>query len=174
MSDGVHNRDRRELTSEAREDYSRASLRAERILAGRAHSAQELEAKLLRHHDRETVRRVLAALREMGYLDDPAFARAYARARLTRSPRSPLLVADELGRRGIDRDQARRAVEEALEEEGADELALAVQAARKKLRTTPPGLDGERLRLALLRFLCYRGFSRPVVFAAAERALAER
>jgi regulatory protein len=80
-----------------------------RLLAQRAHGERELATKLARRGcPPEAIEDALARARQLGYLDDTAFAQALVRRR-ARS-RGPHLIAAELASRGVDRDLAREAV----------------------------------------------------------------
>jgi len=60
--------------------YEKALKKAFRLLAIRSRSTQELRAKLLeRDFGKDVTQRVIKRLSEVGYLDDAAFARGWAR-----------------------------------------------------------------------------------------------
>lgn len=75
------------------------------ILAGRPHSAVELSRKLRqRGHDGQEVEVAIGRLRELGYLDDRAFAESLVG---WRSPsRGRRAMASELAARGVSREVA--------------------------------------------------------------------
>jgi len=158
-------------TGEISEEYERAIARALNLLAHRQHAARELKTKLARKFEKPVVRKVLARLSELGYVDDPAFAREYARQRFERSPRSPQAVISELVKRGVRGDMAEDAVALVLAEKGLEEDMLAEVAARKKL-TAFQGLEPSEQKIRLFRFLSSRGFAKTVALRATERILA--
>ena len=127
-----------------------------RLLASRAHSARELRLKLARRgHPAEEVGETLDRLREAGYLDDAAYARALIGRRS--SSRGTRAMAAELAAKGVDRQVAQAALGEI---EGADQVAAAVDLARRLQRAGPTDL--QRIGTRLLR----RGFSMDVARAA--------
>ena len=160
-----------ENTAEIPEEYDRAMARALNLLARRQHAARELETKLLRTFEQPVIQRVLARLSELGHVDDPAFAREYARQRFKRSPRAALAVVSELIKRGVRRGTAEEAVALVLAEEGLEENLLAETAARKKLASFQ-NLEPSEQKIRLFRFLSSRGFAKAVALRAVKRILA--
>jgi regulatory protein len=127
-----------------------------RLLASRAHSARELRIKLARRgHPADEVGEALDRLRAGGYLDDAAYARALIGRRS--SSRGGRAMAAELAAKGVDREVAQAALGEI---EGADQIAAAVNVARRMQRAGPTDL--QRIGTRLLR----RGFSMEVARAA--------
>ena len=155
---------------ENRETYSLALRKAMGFLAHRAHSTRQLADKLSRRFDRDTVKRVLDQLAREKLLDDFQFACEYARQRLKRSPRSALLVVNELGRRGVASGTADRAVGLVMSEEDLDEDGLAETTARKKLAALRQADRSEQI-IKIFRFLSSRGFSGATARRAIERTL---
>ena len=143
------------------EDYGRALKSATGMLSRRQHAVRELKTKLLARFDRETVAGVIGRLGQLGYLDDEAFAREYARQRFSRSPRSALAVTTELEARGVDRTVAQLAVATVLDDGGFTDESLAERAARKKLAAIGSSTGG-KVKTRIYSFLSSRGFSREV------------
>ncbi|HWI41879.1 MAG TPA: RecX family transcriptional regulator [Verrucomicrobiae bacterium] len=130
----------------ARRDRTEAELR--RMLGVKGFSGDPVDQAILR-------------LRELGYLDDAAFARRFAAGAMAGRKAFGRRLLLELERRGISREQAAEAVREAAQEE--DEEAAAREALQRKYRSRPEGADpGERRRMA--QFLLRRGFAPSVVF----------
>jgi regulatory protein len=124
-----------------------------RFLASRSRSCRETRCHLEgRGHPGEMVAVVLRRLERDGYLDDRAFARAWVEHRRRRSPRGRHALKFELARKGIPTS----VIGEALAE--VDEAVDARAAATAKLRQWR-GLDADRFRQKLMRFLTGRGFS---------------
>lgn len=99
---------------------------AVRLLGQRPHSEHELTAKLARRGcPPEAIADALARARQLGYLDDAAFANALVRRR-GRS-RGPHLITAELASRGVDRDVVREAIAALTRE---DQVASARRQAR--------------------------------------------
>ncbi|MEE9273996.1 MAG: regulatory protein RecX [bacterium] len=123
-----------------------------RILARRAHTRAELRRKLrLRGHPVGEVDVLLDRLTEIGYLDDEAAARGWARHRLEVRPMGRRRLAAELAEKGIARESLEAVLEEAYPEGVERELAL--RAARKRGLGAGPGS-----RERMVRFLRGRGF----------------
>lgn len=132
--------------------------RALRLLGGRPHAAAELRQKLRRRgHDQAEIEAVLTRLRELGYLDDAAFARSLVgwRAR----SRGGSAIAAELAARGVARDVAAAVLAEADPE--AEREAARVLAS-KLLR--PPHSPEQVARVAAR--LRRRGFGQDTINAA--------
>jgi regulatory protein len=132
--------------------------RALNLLAFRARSSTELARSLTRKGEEPaTIEWALARLREQGLLDDAAFARAFTRARVMGGKQSRRRVEQELTRRGVPRPVGSEAIDAVLEEEGVDQRAIVVDAARKKLRSLA-GLDPAVRRRRLYAYLARRGY----------------
>jgi regulatory protein len=126
--------------------------------AFRARSSTELARSLTRKGEEPaTIEWALARLREQGLLDDAAFARAFTRARVVGGNQSRRRVEQELTRRGVPRPVGSEAIDAVLEEEGVDQRAIVVDAARKKLRSLA-GLDPAVRRRRLYAYLARRGY----------------
>jgi regulatory protein len=144
-------------------DLERAKALALRVLGFHARSEAQLRDRLARAGLGEVAAEAIAWLRGLGYLDDVAFARARARTLLAGGRAGPRLAAARLAAAGIPRDEARRAIADALaaHANGAagDEAALARTAAARKLRGADPSALDAKGRARLARFLLGRGFS---------------
>ena len=95
---------------------------------------------------------------DLGYLDDRAFAAAYARDRIRLRPRAVRLMVAELAVKGVPRPDAEAGVEGALRDEGVNERELLARAARKGSRTLG-GVDPGAGRRRLFAYLSRRGFA---------------
>ena len=153
--------------------------RAVDALARRARARGEL-ARWLREREFtvEEIEPVLDRLAALGLLDDRAFARAFARSRMSGRGFGPRRVAAELGRRGVDRhiidDVLAEAREEALEEVGAGDDAAdgdaITRAAATRLRSLQ-GLDPVVARRRLVGWLARRGHGVGDALAVAKRLI---
>jgi regulatory protein len=146
-------------------------------------------SELARHLIRKEVRRddidpVLDHLEQLGLLDDRLFAEALARDRIRHKPRGGRRMIQELRQKGVDHDTAEAAIQNAMEEEGTEESALAARAGERWARTQ--GLDllrvlvseafspeREKARKKLYAYLGRRGFMGPSRAAGADAAVAE-
>lgn len=138
-----------------------------RYLGRRAHSSVELRRKLARKgYEPSEVDGAMARLRELGYLDDAAFARGLVRRRS--AGRGPRALAAELAAKGIDRE----GIDSALGEAGPEaQLEAATRLAERLYAGKPlPGYREvlDRIGSKLIR----RGFSMDVARAACRAVLA--
>ncbi len=125
----------RRLGRQALEEY------ALRTLGGRAYSVSELAAKLRRRAEREEdVREVLAALKERGYLDDRAFAKAFASWRLD---------SQGFGRARVLRDLRQKRVAPAV----AEQAVKSTYGETDETRLIDAFLDRKYRRVALNEYL---------------------
>lgn len=138
--------------------------RALRYLSHRPRSRSEMERHLRRKgYVQAAVEGAVARCTELGYLDDRAFAAAYARDRIRLRPRAAALLISELGKRGVSYGDARAGVERAFEQEGVTETDLLRRAAEKRWRVLR-GRDPEEIRRKLQGYLSRRGFAGAEVF----------
>jgi len=132
--------------------------RALDILAFRARSSSELARSLIRKgEERPHVDWTIARLTEQGLLDDEAFARSFARAKVVGGKQSRRRVQQDLARKGVSRTVSEDAIDTVFEEEAVDQRSLVEEAARKKLRSLA-GLDPAVQRRRLYGFLARRGY----------------
>ena len=132
--------------------------RALNILAFRARSSSELARSLQRKgEEKPHVDWAIARLTEQGLVDDAAFARSFARAKVVGGKQSKRRVQQDLARKGVSRSMSDEAIETVFEEEAVDQRAIVEEAARKKLRSLA-GLDPAVQRRRLYGFLARRGY----------------
>lgn len=138
--------------------------RALRYLSHRPRSRFEMERHLRRKgYVHSAVEAAVARCTELGYLDDRAFAAAYARDRIRLRPRAAALLVSELGKRGVSYEDARAGVDRAFTDEGVTERALLRRAAEKRWRALR-GREPEEIRRKLQGYLARRGFTGGEVF----------
>jgi len=99
---------------------------------------------------REAVDHAVGRMRELGYLNDAAFARYYVEARGA-SPRSKRALAFELSRKGIDKRHAETALE------SHSDADAAYEASQRRLRALRD-CDRQTFERRLGSFLAGRGF----------------
>lgn len=142
------------------------------LLEFRARSAAELRRMLLRRGAPAIdVDAAIQKLRDQKLLDDDDFARQFARSKTLGGGASRRRIAQELGRKGIAREVADRAMDQLREEDGIDPSANIHRVARKKW-TSLSKLDDFTRRRRLYAFLARRGFD-PDEIKAAMQALGE-
>lgn len=133
-------------------EYNRARERALYLLGLRDYACKELTKKLLTEARPEIAERVVARLADVGLLDDERYAERLAHS-LSRSKQYPKRrVAQELQRRGVDRETANLAAEEIECEDFEQALALI----EKKYYNKMTDRDS---RQKVMAALARRGFS---------------
>lgn len=133
------------------------------LLSYRPRSESEMRLRLgQRGFDDNSIERAMVRLREMGLLDDGAFARYWVDNRDTFSPRSRRLLHLELRRKGVDTDIINEVVA------GIDESAGAYCAAQKKSQALR-GCDYHTFYRKLGLYLQRRGFSYGVIRQTVDR-----
>src|SRR5215475_1612946 len=142
---------------------NRAKQQAYRHLAYRSQTSSELRDRLLRHgYTAAIIDDVLRQLASDGYIDDRKLALDWARYRLQTKPLGRRRLAWELQRRGIPSELLEEVLREVYSE--FDEVMLAEQAARKRLRSK--GLPRSvRDRQQHARYLLSLGFDADTVAA---------
>jgi regulatory protein len=147
--------ERRDLSWQARE----AALR---LLAVRPRSAAELARRLrMKGYSPKIGEEVIGRLRELGMIDDAAFAGMMVRDRVRLRPQGARRLASELRQKGVDDETTRAAIRETMEGESTNERELARRAAEK----WRPRAEEEpaRARRRLHGFLARRGFDGEVI-----------
>ena len=136
---------------------------ASRYLRYRLRSESELRERLgQRGFDADTLEAVISRLKELGLVDDIAFAEFWKDDRESFSPRSRQLTGLELKRRGIANDIIEQVVNTTDDDDSAYRAALSK--ARRLPRSDEPGF-----RRRLSEFLRRRGFSLTVINHTVER-----
>ena len=138
-----------------------------RLLALGPRSEHDLRERLERRRGfrREAVDHAVARMRELGYVNDAAFAKFYVEARQA-SPRSKRALAFELGRKGVDRGHTEVALED------HDDAEAAYAAAQRRLRSLQ-GADRVTFERRLGNFLASRGFGFGVARVTIQRCWRE-
>jgi len=149
-------RQARKLATE--EQLYAAALRA---LMRRAHSIHEMRQALERRaEDKNSVRRVLARLKQEKLLDDARYACQFARYHAESRRRGRFRIARELRARGVPDRHISAALDEVFAE--VDEATLVRQRLERRLRHVHGPLDQRQLA-SLYRSLLRAGFSSDVV-----------
>ena len=152
---------------EAADQRRRAMDSAVRLLSYRQRGVHELRDRLGRKGiHRVVVEATIKRLKELGYLDDAAFARSWTETRLAASPRSSRLLASELRLKGIAPQVASDATSNVSDEEAA------YRAASGRLRSLK-ALEYRPFRERLGRFLTSRGFGYGVAKGTIDRCWTE-
>lgn len=134
------------------EAFRGAKQEAYRYLRARGRTARELRDRLRRRgHGVEVIEAVLHDLEAEGYVNDRKLALEWARYRLQQKPMGRRRLAWELRGRGVEGELLAEVLRTVYTE--FDEVALAEQAARKRLRVASPAStprEGQRLTHWLL------------------------
>jgi len=154
-----------------RDDSNRRALEAGlNFISYRPRSAKEVADHLRKKSFAEAARgHAVHRLRELGYLDDAAFARFWVESRETHRPKGQWALAWELRQKGI----GDAIIEDVLARFGGDETALARMAARKRTPAMATA-DYDEFRRKLGTFLARRGFSYEVVEQVVDELWEER
>ena len=135
-----------------------------RLLTSRERSSAELIARLLQKgFSEEVVATTIERCQGLGYLDDRRFALERART-LLRSGRAigPKLLAD-LQARGIAREAAGEALEQALD--GTDPADLLQALLQRRFPDFQPATASDRERRRVIDYCLRRGFSSSLVYS---------
>jgi len=132
-----------------------------KILMRRAHSVSEMKKALIRRTANEDlIQKVIARLKQNGYIDDARYAKQFARQRTERRKQGKFRVARDLRARGVPDRHIEAAIEEAAQ--NTDEAAVVRQRIERKLRSFRGEIDHRKLA-SLYRSLLRAGFSADVI-----------
>jgi regulatory protein len=133
------------------------------LLARRELSEAQVRQRLQRRgHPHSDIEHAIERLKQERAIDDARVAGAMARAQASVKRRGKLRVRRYLEAAGIDRNTARRAVDEAFED--VDETTLIEMTMTRRLRGRTIATDTERRRL--YRYLISQGFEADQVLKA--------
>lgn len=135
-----------------------------RMLARRARSAAEVSRQLSQKgFTSGVIDAEIERLRQVGLLDDDAFARAWVAERGRLAPRSRRMLRSELRQRGIGTEQAESAVA------GIDDREVATALARRRAERVEAG-DYRSFATRIGGYLLRRGFDHETAEAAVRAA----
>jgi len=144
------------VSLEASESGDKAFHAALQLLAVRPRSEHEIRSRLAtRGFAPEAAAAALDRLRNLGLVDDLAFARLLVESRLAQRPRGTAALREELNRKGVDRNLAQQVLAEG--DIAADEAGRAEQVARAVLRRYS-ATDRPTFQRRLGGYLQRRGF----------------
>lgn len=133
-----------------------------RQLAGSAKSRRQLADKLSeRQIPAEAAENVLERFEELQLIDDAAFADAWVRSRARSRGLSRSALRRELREKGIEEELAAVALEQLS---GDDELEMARELVRKKVRSMPAELDHDKGVRRLVAMLGRKGYGSGTAF----------
>lgn len=138
------------------------------LLSVRPRSEAELRERLAKRNvPDEIVDELCERFKEVGLLDDAAFAATLAASRSKFSGRGRRRIREELRQKGVDAETAEEALAEISPD---DELAAAREVATKRARSMA-SLEPHVARRRLAGVLARRGFSSSVVMQVVEETL---
>ncbi len=148
------------------EDQRRAALeRALHFLSYRGRTVAEVRRKLSGLGFGEVpTDAAVSRLRELGYLDDHAFAAQYVRSRLNRKSFGPRRIAMDLRKLGLNSALIDATLNEVGNEEDVSEAAI--RAGRKYWRRVVREPDPRKRRWKFVQYLVRRGFAGDVARSA--------
>lgn len=132
-----------------------------KILMRRAHSVSEMKKALIRRTANEDlIQKVIARLKQNGYINDARYASQFARQRTEGRKQGKFRVARDLRARGVPDRHIEAALEEAAK--STDEATVVRQRIERKLRSFRGEIDDRKLA-SLYRSLLRAGFSADVI-----------
>ncbi|MDO8502364.1 MAG: regulatory protein RecX [Gemmatimonadaceae bacterium] len=141
------------------------------LLSARAYTTRNLRRKLVqKQFDATAVEAAMERLISSGLLDDSRYAAEYARQKLVHGGASVRRVEQDLARKGVARDLAKRAAASVMDEEAIDTSVAVLRAAQKKLASLGD-LEPVVKRRRVFAFLARRGFELNEINAAIDRIL---
>ncbi|MEP0549169.1 MAG: RecX family transcriptional regulator [Rhodothermales bacterium] len=154
------------------EERLKAKAAALDYIAYQARTEQEVRQKLTRKGFAEPIaEEAVARMRELGYLDDVAYARAYARGRLSGRGHGPQRIRADLMRRGIARPTIDAVLDDLVETDDLRETAL--HHGRKRWIRLQREDDPYKRRKKLSDFLMRRGYDFDLIRSVVETLEAE-
>lgn len=163
-------------TLEAEDEYIWAKQTAFDYLAHKPRTEEEVRRRLRQQDVRPpVVEDVVARLYELDYLDDEAYADAYARNRFANKQYGPVRIRRELEQRGIARSLAEAAVDDLVAD--VDVEAAAWTHAEKRWSRLSEEQDPRRRKQKMHQYLHRRGFTSDTIYPivdALERGEQER
>ncbi len=151
------------------DERARAATAALAYLAYRPRSEQEVRGRLRQKgYSPPAIDHAIGKLAGWRYLDDEEFARRWVENRTVHQPRGARLIEQELRTKGVAKETAKQAIEDAE----IDEKAAALEVARDRARRLS-GDDPAAARRKLAAYLARRGFGWDAVRPALDAVLGE-
>jgi regulatory protein len=159
---------------QATEELQGAKTVALRFLSRRQRTEKEIRDKLRsKEFADEEIIKTIENLRELGFLNDEAFARSYIRHQLTLRPKGKLVLKQKLLLLGINKETVDAALTEAFQETSQEDAAL--EAAEKFIKKSSKSRDDpHKTKQKLAAFLTRRGFPWDVVSPVLKNILGEK
>ncbi|MEM6782825.1 MAG: RecX family transcriptional regulator [Bacteroidota bacterium] len=149
-----------------RDEVLRARRKALDYLSYKARTSSEVRRKLReKGFPENAIEDAVARMEDLGYLDDAAYAKAYARGRFTGRGYGPQRIRTDLLKRGLDRRHIDAALDEVAEPDDLYEAAMRHGEKRWDRLASEP--DPRKRRKKTFDFLIRRGYD----FDTARRVL---
>ena len=159
---------------QATEALQGAKTVALRFLTHRQRTEREIRDKLReKEFGEEEIEKTIGTLRDLGYVNDEAFARSYIRNQLTLRPKGKLVLKQKLLLLGVKKETIDAALHEVFQETSQEDSAR--EAAQKFLKKSDKTHDDPRkAKQKLAAFLSRRGFSWDIVSSVTKTVLGEK
>jgi len=123
----------------------------------RPRSRFEIKQKLKeKGFDEEVIKKTIKKLKELNYLDDEKFARAWVEDRKLNQPKGRYFIYSELKQKGVNKEIIEKVLDETYSKE--EEFELALKLAKKK-KAALKNLEPYNLYQKLANYLIQKGFS---------------
>ncbi|MCK4576235.1 RecX family transcriptional regulator [candidate division WOR-3 bacterium] len=133
-----------------------------RLFNRRIYSEKEIREKLKKKgYEDETIRIVVQDLKEISFINDYSFTKAFVSDRLRLNPKGSFQISYELKQKGINQTIINKVFDEEKVIEGDSDRAFEI--ARKRLETLKSIGDKKTKKRRLYNFLLRRGFSYEVI-----------
>jgi len=159
------------LTCENQKFYLKQ--KAFRYLGRRLHSAYELKLKLRQKgYSLDLIDQIIDELINSNYVNDNEFALLFAEENIKNKLWGRRKLEAELFKKGIDRNIVSHVVREKFS--GGDELSMALELGRKKVRSlSSRGFETEKIKTRLISFLLTKGYDYEISSRTVEILIAE-
>lgn len=136
----------------------KAMLKSLLLLSIRPRSRFEIQSRLKSlNFDSTVIEKVLTRLDEMGYINDRQFSDSWIDSSMNFNPVGRRKISSSLKEKGVDP----QVIEDALNDSGLNDLDIAIELVKKKLRLSQKVAsnqdDTKKLCSKLYRYLLYRG-----------------
>ncbi len=152
-----------------REDYSRARQYVLNLLSRRLYTCHEIRAKLTQKgYETFITEKLIADLESKKLLNDSEFAQSWIEDRIAHRPRGPVVLRQELLRKGIDRELITELLKSLQSTD--DQMILAEKALLKK-KMYSKERDPRVRKRKIYQYLAQKGFSPEVIQETVHRNL---
>ncbi len=155
-------------------NYEKLLQYALKLIAKKRYTVAEMQKKLERFLVKisdtqgDTVKLVIARLKELKYLDDEKYAINYISDRAKFRPRGVFLIKGELKRKGLNEKLINEVISLAVSSEELDEVAMAEQLLQKKIKSWSK-FEPRKIKEKSFGFLSSKGFKPDTIYKAVNR-----